>query len=776
MSAIPPFDPILDQPLGPSDLEIPYLHTPAGGGVTDAPILPEERLRIIPRLVPGAVPGLAPRPKRVVTAEMAADESSGWFGAPVGTRIPPMAVVEQVSEIVAKEPPWLWPGRIRQGELTMLFGEASAGKTLVVADLISRISRGEALPGETPPAAPPVPAHVLLVSGTDLRRHDTTRILEEAGADTKRVTFTQTIKELNMAESTATPYPLLLPDQLSEIEAILRVDSRIKLVVIDSLENLLDGATGTRLIRRLLLDLDRLAQRFEVAMVVVQRLKGGARWGNELRHLGPEPFLGVPRSIWGVGRRSPEPNAPRVMYPLNLKYRSHGVQQEFELVEGRVVWQDREERVSSVRSVDPTGDPQERLRKFDQASCRLIELLANGAVPRVRLQAQMEQEGFSWRTCERVKQALKIRSVFMPPLPPSTTSQYVWYLPREQDDPTRRSRDDAEGRSRGGGQRRGGNRRAYDPDEAEIEEAEEREASPAKAPKKPLTGMEWIDSVHNREQAKLKALGPGGLPVGMKTVADQMLDPDVVRQLTQGSVAEMMASLVMERLAGCTSPAELEASAQLWSIMDKPQMWLNLEGLLPRGGKLKKSKKNRTAEGDVSEDQVPAAEVPATDVSATKVPADTVSKGEVSAAEDQATARPTVKVPASGPSAPVAPAVKVTPAEQSAPAVKATAVTRPVIEKPQPKTTVAPVQATATQPTAGRPIPAATTAEPKPPAPVTRPPAPPAAGIKATEPPPNQAPTAVPTTGQTKPSKTKRRKTQIPRPPANPNESPPKNP
>jgi hypothetical protein len=552
MSASPSLDPTADHPFGKSDLELPYKHTPAGRMTSgDAPILPEERPRSVPQLAPGTVPGLVRRPKRVVTKEQSADQASGLFGQPPGTPIPPVPVIERVAEIAAERPAWLWPGRIRRGELTMLFGEPCSGKSFVAMDIVARVSRGDVFPGaDSSPHRKPPPGQALMVVSSETHRFEIHDRLVAAGADTYQVFLAQTVKEVDMQASKATAYPFNLPEQLGEIEAILRTNRNLQLVVIDSLENMLDGVSGARAIRQLLLNLDRLAQRFNVAMLVVQPFTGRPRWGNELRNLGPAPFLAVPRTIWGIGRRSPEPGSARMMYPLKLTHQAEGVLQEFEIQEGRIAWSEGEEPTSSLRAAEPTGDPQERITKFDQASVRLGELLQNGPVATFRLQAQMEQEGFSWRTCERVKKAMKIGSALMPPLIPEDGCRYAWFLKSQRPD-----------LAKNGGAAR-------------------------KTPKQPLSDMERIEALHQLEQAKLKSLGPGGLPVGMKTSADELLEMQDYRSM---SVPQLMANLVMQRLATCKSPEELQKAADVWSVMDQDDLWLNTHGIQPAKKKKKKA-------------------------------------------------------------------------------------------------------------------------------------------------------------------------------------------
>ena len=167
----------------------------------------------------------------------------------------------------------------------------------------------------------------------------------------------------------------------------------------------------------------------------------------------------------------------------------------------------------------------------------------------------MEQEGFSWRTCERVKRAMKIGSALMPPLIPEDGCRYAWFLKSQRPD-----------LAKNGGAAR-------------------------KTPKQPLSDMERIEALHQLEQAKLKSLGPGGLPVGMKTVADELMGQSVVKDMMSLPVPQLMAMLGMDRLEGGQSPAEQKAMAQLQSIVDKDELWRLAN--LPSPAK----KKKKAAEG-----------------------------------------------------------------------------------------------------------------------------------------------------------------------------------
>ncbi|GMU82232.1 MAG: hypothetical protein AMXMBFR47_21030 [Planctomycetota bacterium] len=48
---------------------------------------------------------------------------------------------------------WLWPGRVPLGKLTLVVGDPGVGKSLLMADIAARLSRGLAFPDSPPPAA-----------------------------------------------------------------------------------------------------------------------------------------------------------------------------------------------------------------------------------------------------------------------------------------------------------------------------------------------------------------------------------------------------------------------------------------------------------------------------------------------------------------------------------------------------------------------------------------------------------------------------------------------
>src|SRR5262249_41348483 len=67
------------------------------------------------------------------------------------------------SAVEVEQVPWLWPGWIPRGTVTVLDGDPGLGKSTIAVSLAARVSRGLALPDETD-APNRTPARVLLAS------------------------------------------------------------------------------------------------------------------------------------------------------------------------------------------------------------------------------------------------------------------------------------------------------------------------------------------------------------------------------------------------------------------------------------------------------------------------------------------------------------------------------------------------------------------------------------------------------------------------------------
>ena len=104
---------------------------------------------------------------------------------PVGSKL-----ITWASDIKPKKVEWLWPGRIPIGKMTTFAGPGGLGKTFVLLDIATRITRGMAWPYAGGECAEP--GKVLFISGEDDEDDTLVPRLIEMGADRTKIAFLST--------------------------------------------------------------------------------------------------------------------------------------------------------------------------------------------------------------------------------------------------------------------------------------------------------------------------------------------------------------------------------------------------------------------------------------------------------------------------------------------------------------------------------------------------------------------------------------------------------
>src|SRR5579863_4546401 len=192
-----------------------------------------------------------------------------YESAPIEYPIAPMCEEEEPIK-------WLWPERIALGIVTYLEGASSAGKTFVALDMAARVTRGSPWPGRV--QGPQQAGDVLLVCGDpDGWERVILPRLTEARANLSRVgrcgvvqTHDPSISDKKRAYTTRR---LSFPHDLGMLEFNIRIRPETRLVVIDTLSAF---CTGPRACRETLRQLDEIAARRNVAIVVTARTPASA--------------------------------------------------------------------------------------------------------------------------------------------------------------------------------------------------------------------------------------------------------------------------------------------------------------------------------------------------------------------------------------------------------------------------------------------------------------------------------------------------------------------
>jgi hypothetical protein len=202
---------------------------------------------------------------------------------------------------------WIWPNYVPANKITVVEGDPSRGKSLMVADLVARVTTGRTMPdGSIGDLVGPV--NVLILASEDDAADTLRPRLEAAGADLSRVYLWETV-----TNDQVTRMPLL-PEDLAQMASIINeIDA--KLVVIDPLSAYLSNRIDSWKdadIRRALSPLAVMAADLGATIVLLRHWNKTPGTGLLYRGLGSIGFTAAARSVLAVVQH-PEEDEVRVL-------------------------------------------------------------------------------------------------------------------------------------------------------------------------------------------------------------------------------------------------------------------------------------------------------------------------------------------------------------------------------------------------------------------------------------------------------------------------------
>jgi putative DNA primase/helicase len=174
----------------------------------------------------------------------------------------PGVVLRCFSEIAPKPLSWLWPGRIPLGKLTLLIGDPGLGKSLLTADIASRVTRGISFPDRAICES----GGVVFLSAEDDAADTIRPRLDAAGAEVSRVHTLEAVR-VQLTDGSTSEKVFSLETDIAHLESAFERLPGIRLIVIDPLSAYL-GATDSHSngeIRGLLTPLAAMSARRQVA-------------------------------------------------------------------------------------------------------------------------------------------------------------------------------------------------------------------------------------------------------------------------------------------------------------------------------------------------------------------------------------------------------------------------------------------------------------------------------------------------------------------------------
>lgn len=310
---------------------------------------------------------------------------------------------------------WSWPGRFAMGKLGLIAGHPDQGKSQITCDMAARVTTGAVWPDGSGRAEI---GSVLFLSAEDDVADTIRPRLEATGADLAKCYFINALVETKDGKRM-----LNLGDDLNRLAAVLEGNPGIRLVVIDPISAYLGGKDKADTyknteVRAMLAPVADWAARYNVAVVFVSHFNKSGTGRALSRVTDSLAFTALARSVWlTIPEENESGPTGRSLFlrgklniakdPGGLAYKIEGVDLGDGINAPRVVW-DGPVNITADQAMEQVG------RKFtavEAAETFLTDLLADGPVLRDTIKSKAESNHHSWRTVERAKTNLKIRTL-----------------------------------------------------------------------------------------------------------------------------------------------------------------------------------------------------------------------------------------------------------------------------------------------------------------------------------------------------------------------------
>ncbi|MHB1157327.1 MAG: Eco57I restriction-modification methylase domain-containing protein [Phycisphaerales bacterium] len=336
-----------------------------------------------------------------------------------------------LSDVQPERVAWLWPGRIALGKLTLIAGDPGLGKSFVTIDIAARVSTGTAWPDA--PGSENIryePSGVLLIADEDGLADTIRPRLDAARADPRNV-MAMKLPGLDLSR-----------DRITLERAIGKVPG-CKLVVIDPITAYL-GKTDSHNnaeVRGVLTPLADMADRLNVAVLLVTHLNKSATGNAQYRVSGSVGFMATVRTAWHVVKDKTDPKRRLVLPSKNniapdltgLGYQLVPPEADGDSLPGAgvaaVKWEALPVDMTADDAMASEGADDERTER-EQAAEWLRETLAGGSMSSEDVFKRAESEGFSRKTLRRAAKRIGVRMK-----PSQFQGGWRWSMPDAQDAP-----------------------------------------------------------------------------------------------------------------------------------------------------------------------------------------------------------------------------------------------------------------------------------------------------------------------------------------------------
>lgn len=302
---------------------------------------------------------------------------------------------QPLSSVQRTEKKWLWKNRIPKGTLTNLEGEGGRGKSTIIADLCSRLSRGLPLEDDDTPQEP---MKVLLLAAED----DPSCVLrprfEDHGADLSNILFDDQAMVLDAAG-------------VQKLRAAV-IEHNIGLVVIDPIVSFLgriDMNKGND-VRSVLGPLVKIGRETGCTFILVRHFNKNAEGSASQRGAGSVDFRNAARSVLQLIRS--EEKSYLALEKSN--YAAQAKTLSFTIVDSKVVWGERSDMSADQLHKAAAQSSEESRSAMDEAIEFLEAELKDGPRNAKEITKNASEMGIATKTLQRAKTKLGLRSIKLP--------------------------------------------------------------------------------------------------------------------------------------------------------------------------------------------------------------------------------------------------------------------------------------------------------------------------------------------------------------------------
>lgn len=211
-----------------------------------------------------------------------------------------------LSQVRARPIDYIWEGRMAAGMITLIDGDPGNGKTLMVMDIASRLTRGDSLPGETEGAEP---ASVLMFTAEDSLEQVVKPRFMAAGAVESRVGF---IVKRHTGNNSVVP--VSLPNDIQAIENVAQYMPNLRMIMFDPVMSYLSteiSSADDMQVRQALAPLTAMAERLGCAVVMIRHLNKNQGSSAMYRGGGSIAFIGAARFSFMAALHPDDPDRER---------------------------------------------------------------------------------------------------------------------------------------------------------------------------------------------------------------------------------------------------------------------------------------------------------------------------------------------------------------------------------------------------------------------------------------------------------------------------------